>query len=130
MLKAKEIWDEQEERRTARMSAMTPVIATIQTKIRQHAVHNPNAPYLVYEIPTYVFGYPLFKVSDAAQFLVAEFSRAGYWVWVVEQKYLVISWIKPVKTRDAGRNILATNYRPMVYDPSNLAFMARDPSET
>jgi hypothetical protein len=48
----------------------------------------------------------------------------------VENKYLLISWMKPVKTKDIGKPMLATNYRPQVYDPSSIAFMARDPSET
>ena len=123
MLRARDVWDEQEERKSNRMAAMGPVIAQIQAKIRQQAIHNTAAPYILYEVPTYVFGYPLFSLKEALEFLVTEFARAGYWVWVVDQKYLFISWLKPVKTRDLGRPILATNYRPMVYDPSTLAFM-------
>lgn len=123
MLKAREIWDEQEERRSNRMAAMNPVIAQIQAKIRQQAVHNTNAPYILYEVPTYVFGYPLFSLKEAVQFLVSEFAKAGYWVWVVDEKYLFISWMKPVKTKDLGKPMLATNYRPAVYDPSTLAFI-------
>ena len=65
-------------------------------------------------------------LKEAIEFLYREFSTAGYWVWVVEAKYLVISWLKPVKTRDLGKPILATNYRPMAYDPSSLAFMTGD----
>jgi len=129
MLKAREIWNEQEQRRLNRMAAMVPVMTQIQAKIRQQAIHNSNAPYIIYEVPTYVFGYPLFKLSEALEFLVKEYSSAGYWVWIVETKYLMISWIKPVKTRDIGKPILATNYRPQVYDPSTIAFMARDPNE-
>ena len=129
MLKARDVWDEQEQRRQNRMAAMTPVMAQIQAKIRTHAAHHSNAPYIVYEVPTYVFGYPLFKLNEALEFLVKEYSTAGYWVWIVETKYLMISWIKPVKTRDIGKPILATNYRPQVYDPSTIAFMARDPNE-
>ena len=126
MLKARDIWDEQEQRRSNRMAAMTPVIEQIQAKIRQQAIHNTNAPYILYEVPTYVFGYPLFSLKEAVQFLVTEFGRAGYWVWVVDEKFLFISWLKPVKTRDVGKPILATNYRPMVYDPSTMAFMANN----
>jgi len=70
----------------------------------------------------------LYALSEALEFLVKEYFAAGYWVWVVDQKYLLISWIKPVKTKDLGKPILATNYRPMVYDDSAIAFMARDPS--
>lgn len=123
MLKARDIWDEQEQRRGNRMAAMNPVIEQIQAKIKQQAIHNTNAPYILYEVPTYVFGYPLFSLKEAVQFLLSEFGRAGYWVWVVDEKYLFISWLKPVKTRDVGKPILATNYRPQVYDPSTLAFM-------
>lgn len=126
MEKASDIWKEQEERRENRMSAMGPVIQQIQAKIRQQAVHNPNAPYILYEVPTYVFGYPLFELKDAFEFLVREYSKAGYWVWIVENKYLFISWIKPVKGRDGGKPILTTNYRPMVYDPTTLAFMPHE----
>jgi hypothetical protein len=65
MLKANDLWKEQEERRENRMAAMIPVIAQIQAKIRQQAIHNPNAPYILYDVPTYVFGYPLFALKDA-----------------------------------------------------------------
>ena len=116
MLRARDVWDEQEERKQNRMAAMNPIIAQIQAKIRQQAIHNSNAPYIVYEVPTYVFGYPLFALKEALEFLVTEFSKAGYWVWVVESKYLMLSWIKPVKSRDLGKAILTTNYRPQVYD--------------
>jgi hypothetical protein len=126
MLKARDIWDEQEQRRGNRMAAMNPVIEQIQAKIKQQAIHNTNAPYILYEVPTYVFGYPLFSLKEAVQFLVSEFGHAGYWVWVVDEKYLFISWLKPVKTRDVGRPILATNYRPQVYDPATLAFMSNN----
>ena len=123
MLRAKDVWDEQEQRRSNRMAAMNPVIEQIQAKIKQQAIHNTNAPYILYEVPTYVFGYPLFSLKEAVEFLVAEFARAGYWVWVVDTKFLFISWMKPVKTKDLGKPILATNYRPQVYDPSSFAFM-------
>jgi hypothetical protein len=130
MLKAREVWNEQEGRRLNRMAAMSPVMTQIQSKIRQQAIHNTNAPYIIYEVPSFVFGYPLYSLSEAMDFLMKEYSAAGYWIWVVDQKYLLISWIKPVKTKDIGKPILATNYRSQVYDPSAIAFMARDPSET
>jgi len=123
MIRARDVWDEQEQRKSNRMAAMGPVIEQIQAKIRQQAIHNSNAPYILYEVPTYVFGYPLFSLKEALEFLVTEFARAGYWVWIVDAKFLFISWMKPVKTKDLGKPILATNYRPQVYDPSTLAFM-------
>jgi hypothetical protein len=92
MLRANEVLNEQEERKYARMAAMRPVMAQIEMKIRQQAM----------------------------EFLMAELLRAGYWVWNVDEKYLFISWLKPIKSRDMGRPILTTNYRPSVYDPTFL----------
>jgi len=126
MLRARDVWDEQEERRANRMAAMIPIISQIQAKIRTQATHNSNAPYIVYEVPSYVFGYPLFALKEAVDFLVGEFSKAGYWVWVVETKYLMLSWLKPIKTRDMGKPILATNYRPQVYDPTSIPFLSNN----
>jgi len=123
MEKASDVLKEQEERRENRMAAMNPVITQISAKIRQQAIHNPNAPYILYEVPTYVFGYPLYPIKDAFDFLVREYSKAGYWIWIVENKYLFISWVKPVKGRDGGRPMLMTNYRPQVYDPTTTAFL-------
>jgi hypothetical protein len=124
MLRARDVWDEQEERKANRMAAMNPVIEQIQAKIKQQAIHNSNAPYILYEVPTFVFGYPLYSLKEALDFLVTEFAKAGYWIWVVDTKFLFISWIKPVKTKDLGKPILATNYRPMAYSPEYFAFMS------
>ena len=126
MLKASDVWQEQEQRRSNRMAAMIPVVAQIQAKIKTQSIHNTNSPYIIFEVPTYVFGYPLYSLKEAFDYLIAEYSKAGYWVWIVEENFLLISWLKPVKTRDLGKPILATNYRPQVYDPATLAFMSRN----
>ena len=116
MLRARDVWDEQEEHKLNKMAAMKPIIAQIEGKIRQQAIANSNAPYILTEVPSFVFGYPLFNHKDAIQYLLNEFLKAGFWVWNVEEKYLLISWLKPVKSRDLGKPILTTNYRPQVYD--------------
>jgi len=116
MLRARDVWDEQEEHKLNKMAAMRPIIAQIEGKIRQQAIANSNAPYILTEVPSFVFGYPLFNHKDAIQYLLNEFLKAGFWVWNVEEKYLLISWLKPVKSRDLCKPILTTNYRPQVYD--------------
>lgn len=126
MLKAREVWDEQEARKEQRMSAMRPVIAQIHAKVRRQAIHSPNAPYIVFEIPTYVFGYPLFQLTEAREYLNNTLQTSGFHVWVVDEKYLLISWIKtPAGRSGAYRPPLITNYRPQVYDPSTLGNMLR-----
>lgn len=121
MLKAKDVLEEQDARREQRMAAMRPILAQIQGKIRRQAIHAPNAPYIVTEIPEYVFGYPLYQLSEARDYLVQTLQSSGFSVWVVDEKYLLISWIKqPGGNRASHRPPLLTNYRPQVYDPSLL----------
>jgi hypothetical protein len=51
MLGARDVWNEQESRKERRMAAMRPVLADIQRKIRQQAIHDARAPYIVFEVP-------------------------------------------------------------------------------
>ena len=65
MLKARDVWEEQEARKEQRMAAMRPVLAQLFGQVRKQAIHAPNAPYIVFEVPQYVFGYPIYQLSDA-----------------------------------------------------------------
>lgn len=108
------------------MSAMRPVLAQLYAKIRKHAIHSPNAPYVVFEIPGYVFGYPIFQLVEAREYLLKTLQASGYLVWVVDEKYLFVSWMKTSGGRTATyRPPLMTNYRPQVYDPASLGSMLR-----
>jgi hypothetical protein len=117
MIRARDVWDEQEEHKIYKLSAMKSILAQIEGKIREQAIRNSNAPYILFEVPSFVFGYPLFNFKDAVNYLLNELLKAGFWVWNVEEKYLFISWLRPVKTRDLGKTILTTNYRPQAYNP-------------
>lgn len=123
MLRARDVWDEQEHRREKRLAAMRPVLGQIQGKIRQQAIHDANAPYIVFEVPAYMWGYPIYQLSEARDYLMRELTEAGYQVWVVNEKYLMISWMKLVKSGTPQRPVLTTNYRPQVYDPTALGYM-------
>lgn len=126
MLKARDVWDEQEARKEQRMAAMRPVLAQLYAKIRKQAIHAPNAPYVVFEIPEYVFGYPLYQMSEARDYLVKTLQTSGYMVWVTDAKYLFVSWIKTVNGKTTNyRPPISTNYRPQVYDPTMLGNMLR-----
>ena len=115
-MRANEVLSEQEQIKQARMGAMRPIITQIEHKIREQAIHNMNAPYILYEVPSFIFGYPLYSMKEAIDWLMHEILKGGYWVWNVNETYLLISWLKPVKTKDIGRPVLTTNYRPMPYD--------------
>lgn len=124
MLKARDVLDEQEARREKRMSAMRPVLSQLYGQIRKQAIHAPNAPYVVFEIPTYVFGYPLFQLTEARDYLVDTLQKSGFLVWVVNEKYLLVSWVRQTAPKNAShRPPLLTNYRPMPYDAVTLGNM-------
>jgi hypothetical protein len=121
MLKARDVIQEQENQRERRMSAMRPVLAQIYAQIKKQAIHSPDAPYIVFEIPKFVFGYPLFKLTEAREYLTTTLLESGFNVWPVNNDYLLIVWAKQQMNR--GRPSLLTNYRPQVYDPVALGSM-------
>jgi hypothetical protein len=126
MLKARDVWEEQEARKEQRMAAMRPVLAQLYAKIRKQAIHSPSAPYVVFEIPSYVFGYPLFQLSEARDYLLHVLQTSGYMVWVIDEKYLMVSWMKTAGGKNSNyRPPLVTNYRPMPYDVTALGSMLR-----
>lgn len=126
MLKARDVWEEQEARKEQRMAAMRPVLAQLYAKIRRQAIHSPSAPYVVFEIPSYVFGYPLFQLSEAREYLTHTLQVSGYMVWVIDEKYLLVSWMKTTVGKNSNyRPPLVTNYRPMPYDMTALGNMLR-----
>jgi hypothetical protein len=98
----------------------------LYAKIRKQAIHAPNAPYVLFEIPTYVFGYPIFQVQEARDYLTKTLEQSGYLVWTVDEKYLLVSWVKTTAGRaNSYRPPIVTNYRPQVYDPSTIGSMFR-----
>ncbi len=125
MWSARDVWNEQEMRREKRMSAMRPVLGQIQQKIRQQAIHDAMAPYIVFEVPAYVFGYPIYRMEEARDYLMKNLQEAKYNVWVVDEKYLLISWIRLENGKAPVRPVLTTNYRPQVYDPTALGYSTR-----
>jgi hypothetical protein len=121
MLKARDVIQEQENQRERRMAAMRPVLSQIYAQIKKQAIHSTDAPYTIFEVPKFVFGYPLFKITEAREYLINVLSESGFAVWPVNNDYLLISWTKQQMNR--GRPSLLTNYRPMPYDPVALSSM-------
>lgn len=108
------------------MAAMRPVLAQLHAQIRRQAIHAPRAPYVIFEIPAYVFGYPIYQLSEARDYLLHTLGQSGFLAWVVDEKYLLVSWVKTQAGRSGNyRPPLITNYRPQVYDPTNMGSMLR-----
>lgn len=126
MLSANALWKQEEQRKTQRLAATRVLLAQIFHKIKQQVVQQPDAPYIVYPVPSFVFGYPLYNVEEAVQYLYQTLLDQRYQVWVVEGPSLFISWVKPNHGPSTSRSLQpkpTSNYRPFVYDESSLAYL-------
>ena len=94
MLRASDLWKQEEQQRSINMQAMRPVLSNLCSQIKSHAATNPDAPYMAYDVPTFVFGYPLYKHTEAVQYVKETLEEQGFKVWIAYNGTLLISWIK------------------------------------
>jgi uncharacterized protein YcgL (UPF0745 family) len=125
MLRARDLWKQTEDQRSASMQAMRPVLATLFAQVKTHAGTNPAAPYMTFDVPSFVFGYPLYKHSEAIDYVKETLEEQGFTVWVAYNGTLLISWMRAGKVRQTPK-APTNDYRPFVYDESAMeATLAR-----
>jgi hypothetical protein len=124
MLKAGDLWKQVEQQNTIKMNAMKPVLANLFAQLKTHVAVNPESPVFAFDVPSFVFGYPLFDHRQAIQYCKEILEERGFQVWVANST-LVISWIKPMKQQ--SRSIVpqhsGPSYRPFVYENSAMEFL-------
>ena len=127
MLQARELWKAEEERKSHRMRAMRPVLAGLFADLQRHSQLNPESPMMAFNVPSFVFGYPLYDHNEAIVYVKETLEEQGFKVWVAPPATLMISWMKPVKqTRETPKPPKpGPDYRPFVYDESAFAFLTR-----
>jgi hypothetical protein len=125
MLRAKDLWKQEEERKTGKMLAMRPVLSNLSSQLKLYAIQNPQAPYFVYDVPSFVFGYPLYDHREAIEYVRDAVAEQGFQVWIASAGTLVISWIKPQNQQPRLRAPpkSGADYRPFVYDDSAMNFL-------
>lgn len=125
MLQAKDLWRQEAERKTAKMQAMRPVLSNLCSQLKLYAIQNPQAPYFAYEVPSFVFGYPLYNHQEAVEYVRDALVEQGFHVWITTSLVLVISWIKPQNHQPRLRAPpkSGADYRPFVYDDSAMDFL-------
>jgi hypothetical protein len=124
MLPANTLWKKDEEKKTYRLAATRVILAQVFAKIKTHVIQTVDSPYIVYQVPSFVFGYPLYSLPEAILYVKETLEEQGYQVWVVHPgDTLFISWMKPQKS-GGGRQRVApsheASYRPFVYDNASL----------
>jgi hypothetical protein len=120
MLRATDLWKQQDEQKTINMQAMRPVLSNLCAQIKTHAAMNPQAPYMAYEVPSFVFGYPLYNHREAVMYVKETLEEQGFKVWVAGVSTLMISWIKPGKAAAVRATTKSADYRPFVYDEAAM----------
>jgi hypothetical protein len=127
MLQAKELHKMEDQRKAYRMRAMRPVLANLFGSIKTHAQQNPESPYYAFDVPSFVFGYPLFNHAEAVEYIYETLVEQGFQVWKTPPSILFISWMKPVPKKDVKfvPPKAGPDYRPFVYDESALSYLAR-----
>jgi hypothetical protein len=127
MLQAKELHKQSEQQKLNRMRAMKPVLNNLFQSIKTHATVNPESPYFAFDVPSFVFGYPLYDHKEAIEFVYDTLIEQGFQVWKTPPSILFISWMKPSKKDIAKATVPKTgpDYRPFVYDESAFSYLAR-----
>ena len=121
MLRARDLWKQTEEQRSASMQAMRPVLATLFAQVKTHAATNPAAPYMTFDVPSFVFGYPLYNHREAIDYIKETLEEQGFTVWVAYNGTLLISWMRAGSGKARQTTKAPTNdYRPFVYDESAM----------
>lgn len=126
MLPANTLWKQDEQKKTQRLAASRVILAQVFTRIKTHVTQTTNTPYIVYQVPSFVFGYPLYNLSEAVEYVKETLEEQGYQVWIVHPgDTLFISWMKPPKGgQGAARRgvvpVREASYRPFVYDVASL----------
>ena len=124
MLRARDLWKQGEEQKNKRMAAMRPVLTQLFAKIKTHSFQYPDSPYMTFEVPTIVWGYPLYDIEEAIGYLHEVLTDQGFQVWFVQPRSLFISWLKPTKEEKKSTVLPKTEYRPFVYDDAAFEFLA------
>ena len=121
MLRARDLWKQTEDQRSASMQAMRPVLSTLFAQVKTHAATNPAAPYMTFDVPSFVFGYPLYNHREAIDYVKETLEEQGFTVWVAYNGTLLISWMRAGSGKARQPIKAPTNdYRPFVYDESAM----------
>ena len=125
MLRARDLWKQTEDQRSASMQAMRPVLTTLFAQVKTHAATNPAAPYMTFDVPSFVFGYPLYNHREAIDYIKETLEEQGFTVWIAYNGTLLSSWMRAGSSSRARQTSKApssssADYRPFVYDESAM----------
>jgi hypothetical protein len=108
--------NEKKERQTV---CFENVLSRIHKKIQKSA--DEKKLRCVYEIPTFIFGLPLFDLNDCIEFVMSELKANGFIVTYYFPNMLYVSWdfeeINKNKAENKATQIVSQNTKQIVSNP-------------
>jgi hypothetical protein len=98
-------------------------------RIKNVSKQNPLIGYCLYIIPKFIYGIPLYNLSECVKYLFEKLTENGFKVYYTHPNLLIISWIhlKEKKKITGGSPVQEykeiNNYKPsgnLIYNKSNL----------
>lgn len=111
LIRADEIRDIHNRKKTYQQKGIDAVINRCYTKIRSNVKANPRSSSCVLEIPEYLFGYPLYDLTECVLSTKRHLESNGYRVSYFFPRMLVASWADAIATGSTPINKSAMNFK-------------------
>ena len=98
LIRSDDIRDMHARRKTIQQRGIDAVVNRCYSKIKATLRSNSSSTSCVLEIPEFVFGYPLYDLTDCVLFAKRHLESNGYKVSYFFPRMLVASWAEAVKT--------------------------------
>jgi hypothetical protein len=106
MSSLKEVINLQKRQHSRYVDLKQSILDKVTEKITHLAKHGELR--CIYTVPSYVFGAPVYKVTDVTTFLYLKFKKEGFCVIILGNDKLFISWdindINGIKKRNKKKN--------------------------
>ena len=90
-----DIIDNKKKRESKKLEIFTHILENCCKVIKK--CDEIRVTHCVFEVPEYVFGYPLYNLNDCIVFLLQELTKGGFKVQYIFPHTLIISWHIPTK---------------------------------
>jgi hypothetical protein len=90
-----DIIDNKKKRESRKLEIFTHILENCCKVIKK--CDEIRVTHCVFEVPEYVFGYPLYNLNDCIVFLLQELTKGGFKVQYLFPHTLIISWHIPTK---------------------------------
>lgn len=124
MININSLYHEQEEREKNKKEIYDSVLQKCHNKIRCSSKTNPYDQWCYFVIPKFIYGIPLYNLSECINYLVTHLSKNGFNTTYTHPNLLVITWFKSETAVKRNNKIVSDLPLKSVdnYKPTNLIY--------